>query len=121
MGSIAPGFGDIIPFLQKTETSHATTVKLLQLFTDWQKYEYLQFELSVVIDAGEPFVKVIYKLEGDGTVAFTCYEIYISFLTGVELQCYSNLCAIVKKLSSNVHSLLDTFINYGKDSLLCNI
>ena len=29
-------FGDIIPFLQKAEASHATTVKLLQFFSDRQ-------------------------------------------------------------------------------------
>ena len=105
-------FGDIDPFLQKTEASHATTVKLLQLFSDRQKYEYLQLELAVVIDAGEPFVKATYNLEGD---AFKCYEIYTGLLTAVELQHYPNLCAIAKKLSGSVHSLLDRFMNYGKD------
>ena len=108
-------FGDIDPFLQKTEASHATTVKLLQLFSDRQKYEYLQLELAVVIDAGEPFVKATYNLEGDGALAFKCYEIYTGLLTAVELQHYPNLCAIAKKLSGSVHSLLDRFMNYGKD------
>ena len=53
-------FGDIALFLQATEASPATTAKLLQLFSDRQKHEYLQLELAVVIDAGKPFVKATY-------------------------------------------------------------
>ena len=59
-------FGDISSFLQAMEASPATTPKLLQLFSDRRKHEYLQLELAVVIDAGEPFVKATYNLEGDG-------------------------------------------------------
>ena len=55
------------------------------VFSDRQKYEYLQLELAVVIDAGEPFVKATYNLEGDGALAFKCYEIYTGLLTAVEL------------------------------------
>lgn len=68
----------------------------------------------MVIDAGEPFVKA-YNLEEDGALAFKCYKIYTSLLTAVELQHHPNLCAIAKKLSGSVHSLLDRFMNYGKD------
>ena len=48
-------------------------------------------------------------------MAFKCYEIYTSLFTAVELQHYCNLHAIAKKLSGSVHSLLDRFMNYGKD------
>ena len=105
-------FGDIASFLQATEASPATTAKLLQLFSDRQ---YLQLELAVVIDAGEPFVKATYNLEGDGALAFKCYEIYTSLLSAIELQHYPNLTAIAKKLSRSVHFLLNKFIKYGKD------
>ena len=30
-------------------------------------------ELVVSVDTGEPFVKVTYKLEGDGALAHECY------------------------------------------------
>ena len=63
-------FDNVVPFLQKMKASHATTVKLLQLLSDQQKYEYLQCELAVVID--EPFVKATSNLEGDGALAFKC-------------------------------------------------
>ena len=36
-------------------------------------------------------------------------------LFAVELQHYPNLCAAAKKLSGSIHSLLDKFMNYGKD------
>ena len=108
-------FGDIASFLQATEASPATTAKLLQLFSDRQKHEYMQLELAVVIDAGEPFVMATYNLEGDGALAFKCYEIYTSLLSAIELQHYPNLTAVAKKLSRSVHSLLNKFIKYGKD------
>ena len=72
----------------------------------------------MVINAGEPFVKGTYDLEEDGALAFKCYEIYTSLLTAVELQHYPNLCAIAKKLSGSVRSLLDRFMNYEKDSVI---
>ena len=90
-------------------------MKLLQLFSDRQKYEYLQLELAVAFDAGEPFVKATYNLEGDRAFAFKCYEIYTSLLTDVKLQNHPNLSAIAQKLSGSVHSLLDRFMSYGKD------
>ena len=108
-------FGDIVSFLRNTEASPATTVKLLQLFSDRQKHEYLQLELAVVIDAGEPFVKATYSLEGDGALAFKCYEIYTKLLSAIELQHYPNLSAVAKRLTGSVHSLLDRFMKYGKD------
>ena len=77
----------------------------------------MQLELAVVIDADELFVKATYNLEEDKALAFKCYEIYTGLLTAVELQHYPNLCAIAKKLSGIVHSLLDRFMNYGKDKV----
>jgi len=65
-------FGDVLPFLQQTEASPATCNKLLQIFADRSKSEYLQLELAVVIDVGEPFVKATYKLESNDALAFTC-------------------------------------------------
>ena len=79
-------FGDIVPFLQETEVSPATTAKLLQLFSDRKKSEFLQLKLAVVIDASEPFVKATYSVEGDGALVFQCHEIYTCLLAAVELQ-----------------------------------
>ena len=51
-----------------------TRTKLLSFFAD-DKKDKLQVELAAVIDYGEEFVKTTYKLEGDGPLIFTCYEI----------------------------------------------
>ena len=107
-------FGDIVPFLRATEASPTTCNKLLQLLSDKSKFEFLQLELAVVIDAGEPFVKATYKLEGDSALAFTCYEIYSSLEATVQLQHYPNLCALANKLSGRSTALYNKFVQYGK-------
>ena len=61
-------FGDVLPVLKETKASPVTSSKLLQLFSDRRKVEFLQLELPAVVNAGEPFVKVAYKLEGDSTL-----------------------------------------------------
>ena len=116
MGSAAPSFQIFWWYcliFTKTEASPGTTVKLLELFSDRQRHEYLQLELAVHTDAGEPFVKATYSLEGDGALAFKCYEIYTKLLATIELQHYPNLSAVIKRLSGSVHSLLDRFMKYG--------
>lgn len=66
-------------------------MNFLQLFSDRQKSEFLQLELAMVIDAGEPFVKATYSLEGDGALVFQCHEIYTHLLTAAlsKSLCYS--------------------------------
>ena len=79
-------FGDVVPFLKETNASPAPCSKLLQLFSDKRKTEYLQLEIAAVIDAGEPFVKATYQLEGDNALVFRCYEIYSTLEAAVKLQ-----------------------------------
>ena len=61
-------FWGCVPFLKETNASPSTCSKLLQLFSDKRKTEYLQLEFAVVIDAGELFVKATYQLEGDSAL-----------------------------------------------------
>ncbi len=69
-------FGDIGPFLEENrELSQATRTKLLDMLKNTQLKAYIQIELAAIIDAGDTFVKATYKLEGDGPLAFQCYEI----------------------------------------------
>ena len=35
---------------------------------------YLQVELAITVDAGTPFVRAPYNLEGDGPLVLKCYE-----------------------------------------------
>ena len=54
--------------------SPVTKTKLLSFFSDSLKKDNLQIELAAIVDYGKPFVKATYKLEGDGSLAFECYE-----------------------------------------------
>lgn len=45
-------------------------------------------ELAAVIDAGEPFVKASYTLEGDNPLALNCYEIVSDLFAGIHVQHY---------------------------------
>ena len=68
-------FGDIEPFLtQNADFSPATQAKLLAFFYP-NKNIILQIELAAIVDWGEPFVKATYRLEGDGALAFECFEV----------------------------------------------
>ena len=71
-------------------------------------------ELAAIVDAGEPFVKETYQLEGDGALAFRCYEIFSTLEASVKLQHFPNLHAMANKLVGRSHELLNKFIQYGK-------
>ena len=74
----------------------------------------MQLELAAIVDAGEPFVKATYQLEGDGALAFRCYEIFSTLEASVKLQHFPNLHAMANKLVGRSHELLNKFIQYGK-------
>ena len=108
-------FGDVLPFLQEqTELSPATRKKLLQILADPIKNSRLQVELAAVIDAGEPFVKATYVLEGDGPLALSCYEVVATLLAGIHVQHYPNLLAIAQTISNGHPALKQQWIDYGK-------
>ena len=107
-------FGDVLPFLKETNSSPSTCSKLLQLFSDKRKTEYLLLELAAIVDAGEPFVKATYELEGDGALVFRCYEIYSTLEATVKLQNFPNLHAVANKLVGRSTELLNKFIQYEK-------
>ena len=72
MKQIMEGFPDVQSFIQASEgISPATIRKLREILTDTVKKVQLKMELAVVIDAGEPFVKGTYNLEGDGAMVLT--------------------------------------------------
>jgi len=50
-------FGDVLPFVQETEASRATCNTYRYLMTEVNQSKFLQIELAVVIDAGEPLLR----------------------------------------------------------------
>ena len=108
-------FGDVYPFLQEqTELSPATRSKLLQIMADPLKNARLQIELAAVIDAGEPFVRATYILEGDGPLALKCHEVVSTLTAGIHVQHYPNLHAVAQKLTGSNLPLKQQWIDYGK-------
>ena len=92
-------FGDVELFLRRNEDlAPATRTKLLHYFDDPNKKAYLQIQLAVSVDAGMPFVKATYTLEGDGPLAFQCYEI-MSSLTAAHTIVYYTI-VIIPRYSS---------------------
>ena len=75
-------FGDVLPSVPETEASRATCNMYRYLITEVNQSKFLQIELAVVINAGEPFIKATCKLEGDDALTF-CYEIHTSLESSV--------------------------------------
>ena len=94
-------FGDILPFLQDNDLSPAYRKKALGILNDQQKNVLLQIELAVVVDAGEPFVKATYKLEGDGLLVFECYEVLVTVKAAIEASHFPNTQAVIHRLAGN--------------------
>ena len=70
-------FTEIHPFLQarlQEAANKATLRQLDEMLANAQTKLLLQIELAAVVDAGKPMVESTYILEGDGTLAWQCYE-----------------------------------------------
>ena len=94
-------WGDVLTFLSQilsAKVSPKSCEKLqLLLLTNSNN---LQIELAAVVDAGEPFVKATYKLEGDGPLALECYEILGVVKAAIQVNHLPNTTAIAKKIAS---------------------
>ena len=94
-------FGDVLPFLEEnTGLSPATQGKLLSILHDPQQKSYFMVELAVTVDAGMPFVQAMYNFEGDGPLAFTCYETISALNAAARQAYYPNLRAVTSEISS---------------------
>ena len=57
-------------------------------FLKIHKLHNLKIELAAVVDWGELFVKATYNLEGDGPLAFTCYEAMQEVISLIQVETY---------------------------------
>ena len=105
-------FGDVHSFLQDSNLP-PSRLKLLQVLDDLPQCRKLQMELAITIDAGEPFVKATYHLEGDGPLVFTVYEEISKLLATISNEHYPNVVAIANKLTS-VPTLRNQLVKYAK-------
>ena len=109
-------FGDVEPFLKKNED--LPSAKLLSFFTD-DKKDKLQVELAPVIDYGEEFVKATYKLEGDGPLVFTCYEIINALQIAIKrIETYApNTEAVIKSISKGSHTVKERLRQHARNCM----
>ena len=108
-------FGDVVPFLEEEPAlAPVTCQKLLSITQDTQKNQKLQLELAAVIDAGDPFVRATYTLEGDGALVFSCFDVLSSLAAGIRTGHFPNLSAISAKLSMGNLLLGQQFLAYGR-------
>ena len=66
-------FGEIDSFLRDDELP-SSRLHLLEILDHPPNKRKLYMELTITVDAGEPFVKATYRLEGDGPLVFKAYE-----------------------------------------------
>ena len=109
---IHDSFGDIHAFLQDAELP-PSRLKMLAILDNPPEYRKLQIELAVTVDAGEPFVKSTYRLEGDGPLALIAYEEISTVRAAVTTEHYPNVVAVSNKLTT-VPAARNQLISYAK-------
>ena len=60
-----------------------------------------------MIDAGLPFVKCTYNLEGDGPLVLSCYDTISALNIAARQAHYPNLDAIAGRIAANAHEESD--------------
>uniref|UniRef100_A0A1X7T8Q5 HAT C-terminal dimerisation domain-containing protein n=1 Tax=Amphimedon queenslandica TaxID=400682 RepID=A0A1X7T8Q5_AMPQE len=81
----------------------------------WSKWEIqLQIELAVTVDAGEPFVRATYYLEGDGPLVFSCYEKILELKERIATAYYPNTNVVIRKLAKNDNTVKKQLEDYSK-------
>ena len=74
MKQIQDLFGDVERFVATADLSPAAKLKLQNIINNPTQKSQLMVKLAITVDAGEPFVKATYFLEGNGPLVFSCYE-----------------------------------------------
>ena len=115
MRQIMLQFGDVEPFLSTQEVGDATRSKLLDIIHDSQKCVHLRIELAAAVDAGEPFVKATYRLEGDGPLSIQAYEEIVTLRAAVRNAYYPNVNAVLQQISRGDASLLQQLQTYANN------
>ena len=112
MRHLHDAFGDVPSFLECDDLP-ASKSKLLDILNDPPNNRKLQMELAVTVDAGEPFVKATYRLEGDGPLVFTAYEEIATLRATISNAHYPNANAVATKLSSGRTLYKQQLIDYA--------
>ena len=115
-------FGDVQPFLERNiDIGAATRPKLLEILTDQRKYNLLRIELAVTIDLGEHFVKLTYRLEGNGPLVLECYEVITTLKAVIRTVHYPNVRAISRLIAPSTPVLQQNWFTYAMNCVQSGI
>ena len=106
-------FGDVKSFLEDGNLP-PSRIQLLEILNDPPSNRKLKMELAITVDAGEPFVKETYHMEGDGPLVFSAYEEISTLRSTTSNPFYPNVRAVADELAGGVASLNNQLINYAK-------
>ena len=109
-------FAEIHPFLQarlQEAANKATLRQLDEMLANAQTKLLLQIELAAVIDAGKPMVKSTYILEGDGMLAWQCYEQLLIIQNSIHGANLPNLMALSREVSGGNVVVAQQYHQYG--------
>ena len=109
-------FAEILPFVQdrlQTAANKATLRHVEEMFEDGQMKLSLQLELAAVVDAGKPLVESTYILEGDGTLAWQCYEQLLVIQNSIQVANLPNLVALSREVSGGNLAFAQQCYQYG--------
>ncbi len=109
-------FADVLPFVENNDLPPSSK-KIVDILNDPPKSRKLQMELAITVDFGEPFVKATYRLEGDGSLAFSAYEEIVKLQATISAQNFPNATAVANKLSSNRPTQKQQLINYATECI----
>ena len=107
-------FGDVRVFLCRSDLPPVTTTKMLKIIDDDPMCRKLKMELSITVDAMEPFVKATYSLEGDGPLALVAYQRLSLLYSQISLEHYPNVATVAKLLSGGSSASEGQLIVYAK-------
>ena len=107
-------FGDVERFVASADLSPAAKLKLQNIMTTPSLKSQLMVKLAITIDAGEPFIKATYFLEGDGPLVFSCYERIQALRVSVSTAYYPNTSAVINKVAHGNPVLHQQFRDYAE-------
>ena len=107
-------FGDVERFLTTADLSPAAKVKLQGIMSNPSQKSQLMIELAVTVDAGEPFVKATYFLEGNGPLFFSCYEKLLVRKASISTAFYPNTNTVIETLANWSATAQQQLIQYAK-------
>ena len=106
-------FGDVEPFLRRTDISNVTSSHLLDMITNPQTLMLLKIELAAVIDIGSYFVKATYNLESDGVLVVKCFEEILKIRSAIHTQYFPNVEAVARAFSLDNETLFQQLKAYA--------